>query len=108
MIEYKGYYGTVEYDAEERLFHGDVLNIQDVITFQGTSADEIERAFKDSVDDYLAWCLQDGKEPERPYSGRFNVRISPELHRDVALTARKSRMSLNRFVEKVLTEKVAL
>jgi predicted HicB family RNase H-like nuclease len=49
MIEYKGYYGTVEYDAEERLFHGDVLNIQDVITFQGTSADEIERAFKDSV-----------------------------------------------------------
>jgi predicted HicB family RNase H-like nuclease len=66
MIEYKGYMGAVEYDAEAKLFHGDVLNTRDVITFQGTTVDEIEAAFRESIDDYLDWCRKDGVEPERP------------------------------------------
>ena len=102
MMEYKGYFGAVEYDPQAKIFHGDVVNTRDVITFQGTTVDEIDRAFRDSVDDYLAWCVEDGVEPEKPYSGKFNVRLSPQLHRQVAILARQKRMSLNGFVEKAL------
>ena len=78
MMEYKGYFGIVEYDAEAKLFHGEVINTQDVITFQGTSVVEIEEAFRESVEDYLGWCEEDGVEPEKPYSGRFNLHLPPE------------------------------
>jgi predicted HicB family RNase H-like nuclease len=81
MMEYKGYIGEVEYDADAKLFHGDVVNTRDVLTFQGTSVKEIERSFKDSVDDYIEWCLEEGVQPEKPYSGNFNVRLPPSLHR---------------------------
>jgi predicted HicB family RNase H-like nuclease len=107
MMEYKGYLGTVEYDAEEKLFHGDIVNTKDVITFQGTTVEEIENAFKDSIDDYLAWCKEEGTEPEKPYSGRFNLRLSPELHRNLAMRARKLKMSINSFVEKVIADEIA-
>jgi len=108
MMEYKGYLGIVEYDAEAKIFHGDVINTRDVITFQGTTVDEIELAFKGSIDDYIAWCKEDGVEPEKPYSGKFNVRLSPELHRQVAILAKKRRVSLNSFVEKALVDEIAL
>jgi predicted HicB family RNase H-like nuclease len=107
MIEYKGYIGTVEYDAEAKLFHGDVVNTRDVITFQGTTAEEIETAFHASIDDYLDWCRKDGVEPDRPYSGRFNVRLSPDLHRKLAAVAQKQQMSINSFVEQAVADKVA-
>lgn len=58
MMKYKGYTGHVEYDDEAKIFHGEVLGIKDVVTFQGTTVDEIEQAFKDSVDDYLAFCKE--------------------------------------------------
>jgi predicted HicB family RNase H-like nuclease len=107
MIEYKGYLGTVEYDAEARLFHGDIINTRDVITFQGTTVAEIEKAFKDSIEDYLAWCKEEGVEPEKPYSGRFNLRLSPELHKEVAIKARKLKISINSFVEKAIIDEIA-
>jgi predicted HicB family RNase H-like nuclease len=106
-MEYKGYLGTVEYDAEAKLFHGDIINTRDVITFQGTTAAEIEKAFKDSVEDYLAWCKEEGVEPEKPYSGKFNLRLSPELHKEVAIKARKLKISINSFVEKAIIDKIA-
>ena len=81
MIEYKGYIGKIEYDPEAKILHGDVINTRDVITFQGTSVAEIEKAFIDSVDDYINWCREENIEPEKPYSGKFNIRISPELHK---------------------------
>ena len=74
-MKYKGYTGHVEYDDEAKIFHGEVLGIKDVVTFQGTTVDEIEQAFKDSIDDYLAFCAQRGEEPDRPFSGKFNLRI---------------------------------
>jgi predicted HicB family RNase H-like nuclease len=107
MIEYKGYMGAVEYDAEAKLFHGDVLNTRDVITFQGTTVEEIETAFRQSIDDYLEWCRKDGVDPERPYSGRFNLRLSPDLHRKIAAAAKKQQMSINSFVEMAVSDKVA-
>jgi predicted HicB family RNase H-like nuclease len=107
-MEYKGYLGMVEYDAEAKIFHGDIINTRDVITFQGTTVNEIERAFKDSIDDYIAWCREDGVEPEKPYSGKFNVRLSPDLHRQIAILAKKRKISLNSFVEKAITDEIVL
>jgi predicted HicB family RNase H-like nuclease len=106
MMQYKGYLGAVEYDDEARVFHGEVLNMRDVITFQGTSVEQLEQAFRESVDDYLEWCAQDGVAPERPYSGRFNLRISPELHQKLAAAAKKKRVSINNFVEQAVADKV--
>jgi len=95
MMEYKGNIGVVEYDHEAEIFHGDIINTKDVITFQGTSVEEIEKAFEDSIDDYLDWCKSEGTQPEKPYSGRFNLRLSPELHREVALKAKKMKLSID-------------
>ena len=108
MMEYKGYFGTVEYDSKAKIFHGDIINTKDVITFQGTTVKEIEQAFKDSINDYVAWCKEEGVEPEKPYSGKFNVRLSPELHRKAAIHAKKRHMSLNNFVEKAITDEITL
>jgi predicted HicB family RNase H-like nuclease len=80
MLNYKGYTGRVEYDVEAKLFHGEVLNIKDVITFQGKSVDEIERAFRESIDDYLDFCKSRGEAPEKPFSGKFVLRLPPDLH----------------------------
>ena len=108
MMEYKGYLGAVEYDAQAKIFHGDIINTRDVITFQGTTVKEIERSFKESINDYVAWCKEEGVEPEKPYSGRFNVRLSPELHRQIVILAKKKKLSLNSFVEKALTDEITL
>ena len=108
MLEYKGYIGTVTLDSDAHIFHGEVINTRDVITFQGRSVEELEKALKDSVDDYLEWCKEDGVEPEKPYSGRFNLRISPELHREVAIEAKKRNISLNSFVEKAVLDELAI
>jgi predicted HicB family RNase H-like nuclease len=106
MMEYKGYMGMVEYDDDAKLFHGDVINTRDVITFEGATVDEIERAFRDSVDDYLVWCREEDSLPEKPYSGRFNLRLPPELHKEVAIRAKKLKISINSFVEKAITDEL--
>jgi predicted HicB family RNase H-like nuclease len=107
MMTYKGYYGIVQYDDEAKIFHGDVINTRTVITFQGTTVDEIETAFRDSVDDYLDWCKERNKEPEKPFSGKFVLRLSPDLHRKLNLKARMSNTSLNSFIVQTL-EKAAV
>lgn len=107
MLEYKGYIGTVEFDAVARIFHGEIVNTRDVITFQGVSVDEIENAFKDSVDDYVEWCLSEGVAPEKPYSGKFNLRLPPSLHRQLAITARRMNLSINNFVEKAIADELS-
>ena len=107
MMEYKGYIGDVKYDDEAKIFHGDIINTRDVITFQGTSVEELEQAFRDSIDDYISWCEEEGERPEKPYSGKFNLRISPDLHRKVALAAHKMKISLNKYVEKALLDELS-
>lgn len=95
MMEYKGYQAAVEYDDEAKIFHGEVINTRDVITFQGTSVDQLETEFKNSVDVYLAFCQKHGKEPDKPFSGKIPLRMKPEVHRKAYLAARKSGKSLN-------------
>ena len=108
MMEYKGYIGDVNFDSEAHLFHGNAINTRDTITFQGKTVDELEKAFKESIDDYLEWCAQDGVSPEKPYSGKFNLRLSPELHKEIAVTAKKMKISINKFVEKAIVDELAL
>ena len=104
MMRYKGYEAIVEFDAEAEVFHGEVINLRDVITFQGQSVEELKQAFYDSVDDYLEFCLERGEEPEKPFSGKFMVRINPDLHKTIAIKARKQGQSLNSWIEKCLCE----
>lgn len=102
MMKYKSYTGHVEYDDEAKIFHGEVLGIKDVVTFQGTTVKEIEQAFKDSVDDYLAFCKERGEEPDRPFSGKFNLRIPPTLHAKLSLQAKLNNLSLNNYIGEIL------
>jgi predicted HicB family RNase H-like nuclease len=107
MMEYKGYFGKVEFDDENNVFYGEVINLRDIITFQGESVGELRRAFRDSVDDYLEFCAARGEEPEKPYSGKFVVRVDPELHKTISIQARKSGKSLNAWVHDTLSQVVS-
>ena len=96
MLEYKGYFGTVE--ADDGVFVGRVSGLRDVITFEGATFAEVEQAFRDSIDDYLAFCAERGEPPDRPYSGKIPLRVSPETHRRAARCARAAGMSLNQWI----------
>lgn len=99
MLEYNNYYGSVEFSKEDRCFLGKIEFIDDLIMFDGTTVDELEAAFRESVDSYLAFCVERGKEPAASYKGTFNVRVGPDLHRKAAITAKKNGQSLNDFVK---------
>ncbi len=107
MMEYKGYAGKVEFDDVAGIFHGEVLDTRDVITFQGKSVSELKTAFRGSIDDYLAFCKERGEQPDKPFSGQFVTRIPPELHRQVNLAASISGISLNAWVAEQLQTAVA-
>jgi len=98
MMQYKGYLARVEFDDGPDVFHGEVLNTRDVITFQGQSVQELRQAFQESVEDYLAFCVQRGEKPDPPYSGKFMIRLSPEQHRLAVLAAKQAEKSLNTWV----------
>jgi predicted HicB family RNase H-like nuclease len=102
MMEYKGYIGNVEFDDDANTFHGEVINLRDVVTFQGSTVTQLRKAFRDSVTDYLEFCAERGESPEKPYSGKFMVRIEPELHKAVAAHAKIEHKSLNSWVHDTL------
>lgn len=104
MLKYKGYKGHAEFDDEVEVFHGEVLHLRDVITFQGTSVEELEKEFRDSIDDYLEFCEERGEEPDRPFSGRLMLRLPPNVHRDVYVRARQEDKSLNQWITEKLEQ----
>jgi predicted HicB family RNase H-like nuclease len=106
MMEYKGYIGKVELDPDAGILHGEVVGIRDVVTFQGESVQEVERAFRESVDDYLAFCRSRGEQPDKPRSGKFVVRANADLHRRLDILARASGKSLNTVVVEFLERDV--
>jgi predicted HicB family RNase H-like nuclease len=103
---YLGYYGQAEYDPDSASWHGEVAGVRDVVTFQGKSIDGLSAAFVKSVDDYRAFCKSRGEAPERPFSGRFVVRIRPEVHQKISTIAASSGLSLNQFVAERLEDVV--
>ena len=105
-LEYKGYTGSIEYSKEDDLLYGKVLGIKGLISYEGKTGKELEEDFKETIDTYLADCKERGVEPERPFKGSFNVRISAKLHRKAALLAMKEKMSLNNFVAESIKERI--
>lgn len=106
-MQYKGYIGKVEFDDEANVFHGEVINTRDVITFEGQSVAELKQAFKESVEDYCAFCASRGEEPDKPFSGQFITRVPPDLHRQINMAANLSGKSLNAWVSEQLQSAVA-
>jgi predicted HicB family RNase H-like nuclease len=103
-MEYKGYFAKVEFDDDANIFHGEVINLRDVITFEGETVKKLKKAFQDSVDDYLDFCAERGEDPEKPYSGKFVVRVEPELHKNITIEARKAGKSLNVWVSDTISK----
>lgn len=93
-----GYVAVVSLDEEAGLFHGEIVNTRDVLTFQGRSLDELREAFNDTLDDYAAWCAERGRTPERPYSGAVTLDLGPDLHRRLSVTAARLGITLDAFV----------
>lgn len=102
-MKYKGYLGHVEFDDEAKIFHGEVIGLKDIITFQGSDVHDLVKAFHDSVDEYLAWCKERGEKPEKSFSGNVRVRMMPDLHAHLALEAAKQGISLNELINKKLS-----
>ena len=98
ILEYKSYYATIHFSAEDEVFHGKITGINDLVSFEGTTVAELKVAFHEAVEDYLETCKDLGREPEKTYKGSFNVRIPSELHRKAARRATLQKMSLNDFV----------
>ena len=106
VFEYKDYLGSAEVDTENHVLVGRLLFIRDVITYSATQVADLEKAFQDAVDDYLGTCAELGDEPDVPCKGSFNVRVTPELHREAALLARSQGIKLNDWVSNELSEAV--
>ena len=107
VLTYKGFIGSVHFSAEDKVFHGKIEGIDDLVTFEGQSVDELLKAFHEEVDDYIKLCKEIGKEPTRSYKGSFNVRISPETHRKIVEKATRMGLSLNQLVQKAIEKELA-
>ena len=100
-MEYKGYLaGPIDFDPDDGTFSGTVAGLKDVIHFEGSSADEVVRSFRNGIDDYLALCAERGEEPDRPFNGKILVRTAPELHRKAALRAAAEGVSLSQWISR--------
>ncbi len=105
-LEYKGYCTRIEFDADAMLLHGKIEGIDDLVTFESEDSSRIEAEFHAAVDDYLDFCKEVGKEPEKEYRGLFNVRIRPDLHKRIAAEAVKKNISMNALVEQAISSYV--
>ena len=103
-LKYNGYQGSVEFDLDEKYLHGKVLFIDDAVIYNGATVDELTQSFQDAVDGYIAFCKEIGKEPQKSCSGTFNVRITPDLHRQCVQLAHMQEINLNTLVSYALEE----
>ena len=99
LLYYKDYVGSIEYSEEDNIFFGRVQGIQATILYDGASAQELVSDFHRAVDDYLLFCEQEGKTPEKPYKGKLNIRLTPESHRRLALYSMEHHVSINHLIE---------
>lgn len=103
MMEYEGYRAVVTFDDEVGVFHGEVVDTRDVITFQGASVRELRKAFRESVDEYVKVCAERGRTPDKPFSGNVALRLPPSVHRDATAAARSADQSLNAWLTETIT-----
>ena len=104
MMEYKGFVAAVEFDQSTETLHGRAMNSgpYPIATFEATDARDLRREFQRSIDEYLAWCDEDGVQPRKPFSGELNVRLGSELHAAVAAAALTEGLSINSWIAEVL------
>ena len=101
-MSYKGYYGSVEFSDEDNVFFGRIIGINDRLTYEGDNVKSLRHDFEEAIDEYLETCSQLGKEPEKAYKGTFNVRITPALHRQLAVFSASHGKTLNTAVEEAI------
>ncbi len=106
MLDYKGYFGTVEIDTDQNVLHGRVINTRDVISYVAETAETLLQEFKTSIDIYLESCKEDGVDPDKPYSGNLNLRLGPELHKRAAIAAAAAGISINELIKRQLDKTV--
>lgn len=105
-MQYNNYYGSVHFDDDDLIFHGKIEFIRALVTYEATTAKGLKKAFIDAVDDYLATCRDNDIEPEIPFKGSLNVRLGPELHRQIAIAAMQHHLSINKFIVETLAQVV--
>ncbi len=102
MLEYKGYFGSVECSDEDEVLHGRLEFIRDLVTYEAMDAKGLKAAFHEAVDDYLELCQAEDRKPDVPLKGSFNVRPGHDLHRRAMLYAKRRGMNLNAVVSEAL------
>lgn len=102
ILEYKGFQGSVDFSLDAGVLHGKILLIDDLVTYEADNITDLNAEFQESVDDYIATCKDLGVEPNKPFSGTFNVRIGPTMHRDLAKQAQREEKSINDFVREAI------
>ena len=107
-LTYKGYIGSVAFSEEDNVFFGKIEGIDGLVNFEGESVKELTNAFHEAVEDYLAYCKEEGIEPHKSYSGSLNVRLSPEIYSKVAALAKQAGISINAFVKSAVEKQVAM
>ncbi len=107
FMHYKDYYGSVHFDEEDLIFHGKIEFIRALVSYEATTARGLKKAFRSAVNDYLELCISQGIKPEKPFKGSLNVRLSPELHRQVAIIAASHELSINKFISETLEHAVS-
>lgn len=105
-LAYQGYLAEVTIDDESGLLFAETIGMRDGVTAQAETYTALKREFATSIEDYLSWCAELGEEPEKPYSGKFQLRTDPQIHRDAVLAAKKEGKSLNAFVNEALVERL--
>ena len=108
LMGYKGYHARIEFDSADQIFIGYVLGINDSLNFHGESVKELTQSMHNCIDNYLDYCAQIGKEPEREFKGSFNVRIKPEQHKKVALYAASDGITIYQFVSRAIDNEIGL
>ena len=108
LLEYKGYYGTVEFSVDDKILYGKVLGINSLISYEGDSIQSLKEDFEGALDDYLEMCAENGLTAEKAYRGSFNVRVSPELHRTLALYSASHGQTLNSAVEEAIKRYISV
>lgn len=109
MMKYKGYAAEIEFDDSVGRLHGRVVNsgAYPIATFEATDVEGIRREFHRSIDEYLNACEEDGIEPKKPFSGKLNLRLGPDLHQRVARSAAESGLSLNSWITQALEKSLS-
>jgi predicted HicB family RNase H-like nuclease len=106
VLSYGEFQGSIEVSLEDNCLFGRILHIDDVVTYEADSPQELEKSFRDAVDEYISFCNDNGLSTCKPYKGVFNVRVSPDMHKKAASLARKQGISLNELVNQALIAKI--